>query len=154
MKSPFPAVTATARNLPAESRADSRSIRRESAPIKGTGGDSFRVVVLHNDAGTFLYDLTVTTLDEARASAAAKTKYNASAYILPGFEIYRIGIRLNPHYTAPPPQIAEPKKPMSSKARKKANLKAKINRAITNGWRPGRGPVGEFSRKSKKLTER
>ena len=90
----FPAVTATARNLPAESRADSRSIRRESAPIKGTGGDSFRVVVLHNDAGTFLYDLTAPTLDEARASAAARTKYNASAYILPGFEIYRAGGRI------------------------------------------------------------
>jgi len=91
---PFPAVTATARNLPAESRADSRSIRRVSAPIKGTGGDSFRVVLLHNNAGTFLYDLTVPTLDEARASAAARTKYNASAYILPGFEIYRAGGRI------------------------------------------------------------
>lgn len=52
------------------------------------------MVVVHNDAGTFLYDLTALTLDEARASAAARTKYNASAYILPGFEIYRAGGRI------------------------------------------------------------
>ena len=64
------------------------------SPFKGSDGDSFRVVVVHNDAGTFLYDLTAPTLDSARASAAAKTKWNASAYILPGFEIYRAGVRI------------------------------------------------------------
>jgi hypothetical protein len=30
----------------------------------------------------------------------------------------------------------------------------KIERAIRNGWRRGLGPVGDWSRKSKKLTER
>jgi hypothetical protein len=94
MKSPFPAVTATASNSAVESRQNLRSIRRVSAPFKGSGGDSFRVVLVHNDAGTFLYDLCVPTLDDARASAAARTKYNASAYILPGFEIYRAGGRI------------------------------------------------------------
>ena len=116
---------------------------------------SFCISVLHNDAGTRLYDLTASSVEEARAKAVTTTlRYiHASAYIMPGMEIYRIGLRLNPDYTAVPPQIAEPKKPkkqMSSKARKQAKLKAKINRAITNGWKPGRGPVGEFSRKSSK----
>ena len=91
---PFPAVTVTASSSAVESRQNLRSIRRESAPFKGTGGDSFRVVVVHNDAGTFLYDLTATTIEDARASAAARTKYNASAYIMPGFEIYRAGGRI------------------------------------------------------------
>ena len=91
---PFPAVTATASSSAVEGRQNLRSIRRESAPFKGSGGDSFRVVVVHNDAGTFLYDLTAPTLDSARASAAAKTKWNASAYIMPGFEIYRAGVRI------------------------------------------------------------
>ena len=50
--------------------------------------------MVHNDAGTFLYDLTATTIKDARASAAARTKYNASAYIMPGFEIYRAGVRI------------------------------------------------------------
>ena len=90
----FPAVTVTASSSAVESRQNLRSIRRESAPFKGSGGDSFRVVVVHNDAGTFLYDLTAPTLDSARASAAAKTKWNASAYIMPGFEIYRAGVRI------------------------------------------------------------
>ena len=91
---PFPAVTVTASSSAVESRQNLRSIRRESAPFKGSGGDSFRVVVVHNDAGTFLYDLTATTIKDARASAAARTKYNASAYIMPGFEIYRAGVRI------------------------------------------------------------
>lgn len=89
---PFPAVTVTASSLAAKSRLNPRSIRRESAPFKGSGGDSFRVVVLHNEAGTFLYSLTAPTRESARASAAAKTKRNASAYIMPGFEIYRGGV--------------------------------------------------------------
>jgi len=91
---PFPAVTATASNSAVESRQNLRSIRRVSAPFKGTGGNPFRVVLVHNDDGKFLYDLTAPTLDEARASAAARSKYNASAYILPGFEIYRAGARI------------------------------------------------------------
>ena len=91
---PFPAVNVTASSSAVESRQNLRSIRRESAPFKGSGGDSFRVVVVHNDAGTFLYDLTAPTIEDARASAAAKTKWNASAYILPGFEIYRAGVRI------------------------------------------------------------
>jgi hypothetical protein len=33
------------------------------------------------------------------------------------------------------------------KPRKLAKLAAKLGRAIRNGWQPGRGPVGEFSRK-------
>ena len=91
---PFPAVTVTASSSAVESRQNLRSIRRESAPFKGSGGDSFRVVVVHNAAGTFLYDLTATTIKDARASAAARTKYNASAYLMPGFEIYRAGVRI------------------------------------------------------------
>ena len=93
MSKSFPAVTVTANEKPMRV-GDHRSIRRESAPFKGSGGDSFRVVVVHNDAGTFLYDLTAPTLDSARASAAARTKYNASAYLMPGFEIYRAGVRI------------------------------------------------------------
>ena len=33
------------------------------------------------------------------------------------------------------------------KPRKLAKLAAKIDRAIRNGWQPGRGPVGTFARK-------
>ena len=90
---PFPAVTATANEKPMRVGGSPEYSARVS-PFKASGGDLFRVVVVHNDAGTFLYDLTAPTLDSARASAAAKTKWNASAYILPGFEIYRAGVRI------------------------------------------------------------
>ncbi len=33
------------------------------------------------------------------------------------------------------------------KPRKLAKLAAKLDRAIRNGWLPGRGPVGAFARK-------
>lgn len=33
------------------------------------------------------------------------------------------------------------------KPRKLAKLAAKLDRAIRNGWRPGRGPVSAFARK-------
>ena len=48
---PFPAVTVTANEKPSRV-GDHRSIRRESAPFKGSGGDSFRVVVVHIKANT------------------------------------------------------------------------------------------------------
>ena len=41
-----------------------------------------------------------------------------------------------------------------SKQRKTQKMSDKIERAIHNGWRRGLGPVGDWSRKSKKLTER
>ena len=90
---PFPAVTVTANEKPMRVGGSPEYSARVS-PFKASGGDSFRVVVVHNDAGTFLYDLTAPTLASARASAAARTKYNASAYLMPGFEIYRAGVRI------------------------------------------------------------
>jgi len=93
MKTPFPAVTVTANEKPSRV-GGSPEYSARVGPFQGQRQGCFRVVVLHNDAGTFLYDLCVPTLDEARASAAARTKYNASAYILPGFEIYRAGGRI------------------------------------------------------------
>ena len=90
---PFPAVTVTANEKPMRVGGSPEYSARVS-PFKASGGDSFRVVVVHNDAGTFLYDLTATTIEDARASAAARTKYNASAYLMPGFEIYRAGVRI------------------------------------------------------------
>ena len=38
---PFPAVTVTASSSAVESRQNLRSIRRESAPFKGSGGVPF-----------------------------------------------------------------------------------------------------------------
>ena len=39
------------------------------------------------------------------------------------------------------------------KPRKLAKLAAKLDRAISNGWKPGRGPVGAFSRKRRHVSQ-
>jgi hypothetical protein len=73
------------------------ALRTAGARALKNGGGKFRVTLLHNDGGTRLFDLAAGhAAHAARIALMATAKLaNASAYIMPGFAIYRRGKRVN-----------------------------------------------------------
>lgn len=74
------------------------ALRTAAAKAVRNGGSTFRVSLVHNDGGTPLFDLAAADAREAARVAAQATRklVNASAYIMPGFAVYRAGKRMNP----------------------------------------------------------
>lgn len=81
MNSTFPAVTATASHIPAESQGEARIIRRESAPIKGSGGDTFTVHFLHEVSSRVEMTVTKPTMQDALHIAHRLTESFASNWL-------------------------------------------------------------------------